>query len=243
VPGWTRASELDRTLYCVGSKLVPATRLVSEGVKKAGAWGTFVHYWKETGELLDTSDFYESFKKTFDKKWDIVGSPELREGLWPSTGLHEVSYSYNCTTGAVASYTESGAVAWKDAHTEQFVCGTADYVGELDGLLWVDDLKTGALFNTPPDRSLQLYYYAACASIARFDAIHDTVVSITRWPKYPLSIMPERKWGFLPARRIEKFIVLLVSKYEEWLDGYDIAKFNPGDHCVFCPVECPLPLV
>jgi hypothetical protein len=244
VTGWTRASELDRVLYCVGSSTVPVTRVVSESTKRAGLWGTFVHYWKETGTLLDTSEFYDSFKKTFDKKWEIIGSDELREELWPSSGCHEVSYSFNCETESVGRYDEPGADKWKQSHSSEWVCGTCDYEGEMEGLLWLDDLKTGALYTTPPDKCLQLYYYSLCASLYKYGEERDVVASITRWPKSPLSVLPDRKFGFIPAKRLVKFKKLLVSAYEVWLDGYDVNSFNPGDQCVFCPVgkanKCPV---
>lgn len=242
MPGWTRASELDRTLNCVGSKLIPSSRLVSEGVKKAGAWGTFCHYWKETGELLKTSEFYDSFKKTFDKKWENVGSPELRENLWPSTGQHEVAYAYSCDTGEVIRFDGTGKDAWKSGFGSEWICGTLDYEGERDGYLWVDDLKTGGQFDTPPDRIYQLYFYAMCASISKFGRIRGTVVSITHWPKYTLTVAPVQKFGFLPRKRVLKFQKLVQFRYEEWKMGYSLDSFNPGSHCTYCPAgnSCPV---
>lgn len=243
---WTRASELDRSLRCVGSKLIPANRLVSENTRKAGAWGTFVHYWKETGELLDTSEFYESFKKTFDKKWDLIGSPELRENLWPESGIHEAAFSFDCETGSVGYSQEPGKELWKQNHPESWVTGTCDYVGETEGILWVDDLKTGALYDTPPDRSLQLYFYAMCAGKFFRGRIVDVAVTITRWPKYPLSIIPERKTGFLPATRIRRFEQLLVAKYQSYVvflqRDIEPHMFSVGDQCTYCPSiqKCPV---
>lgn len=245
MPGWTRASELDRTLNCVGSNLVPVSRLVSDGVIKAGAWGTFVHYWKETGELLDTSEFYDSFKKTFDKKWEIIGSPELRETLWPTVGgigHHETAYAYNCETQEVLRYDGADKERWKRGFSSEWICGSLDYEGEREGYLWVDDLKTGAMFDTRPDRTYQLYFYAMCASIHRYQEIRDVVVSITHWPKYPLTIVPDQRYGFLPAKRIMKFQKLVQFRYEEWKQGYSINTFNLGSHCTYCPAgnNCPV---
>lgn len=240
---WARASELDRVVWCTASKILPPSRLISDNVKKAGAWGTFVHYWKETGELLTSSDYFDSFKKTFDKKWEIVGSPELRETLWPVNGNHEVAYAYDCETGTVGQYLETNKEAWKASQPFQYVTGTCDYEGEVEGLVWVDDLKTGAMFDTPADRSLQLYFYGLCASIFRWGDVQDVVVSITHWPKYPLSIYPDRRWGYLPAKRVKRFQSLLTETYDKMREKMDIMdRVNPGEWCLYCPagLSCPI---
>ena len=241
MPGWTRASELDRSLRCVGSKLIPPQRMLSSGVLKAGAWGTFVHHWKETGNLLTKSEYYDSFKSTFEKK--ILPS---RDELWPINGEHEVSYAYNCENGTVARYT-GAPNEWKDSHNSQWVCGTNDYEREEDGwgekLFWIDDLKTGGTFNTPPSECLQLYFYAMCANLYAHQEIRSTLVSITHWPKYPLNSIPDRKTHYLEANKIEKFRNLLLTRYNEWLEGYKLDAFNLGNHCLYCDAAYKCPVV
>lgn len=61
--------------------------------------------------------------------------------------------------------------------------GTADWLGQLNGLAWVDDLKTG--WQTPEVVTPQMLFYALCW---REQATHteyrgEVVLSISHWPK------------------------------------------------------------
>src|SRR5690606_32278394 len=125
---------LDRVLECTGSNKLVHLRTPSDNATKAANWGTAVHHWKQGGKFsLD-----ESSEKTFRKKLEHTG--DFRADLWPSTGIHEVSYAFNCETDQVERYiavNQFDADSWRESHDDRWVTGTLDYENELLGSYWI----------------------------------------------------------------------------------------------------------
>lgn len=255
---WTRASQLQRTIQCVGSahlyNTVPAVRLArkSDNALNAAEYGTIAHYWKQHGKLPDESstgndDRFRSACKTFEKKLRFIESRGIsRENIWPvggeTPGYHEVSVAFNCIDRRVSIAWEGGNPEWKMAHGPPWITGTCDwaqYFSDTKKLL-IDDLKTGAMFDDEPDEMAQMYLYSVCfARQFNPDVIMPT---ITLWPKYPIENEPERiepEVGISP-KQITLFEDLLIKKYGVYRTKPDTYKL--GDECVYCPAAsiCPL---
>lgn len=245
---WVRASSLDRTLQCLASTYLfntnPKVRLVgvSERAADAGEYGTMVHHWKETGEVVGK----ESHVKTFTKKLDELKAAGIeRLAIWPNSGYHEVAVAYNCVTGIVDIAHEGGSNEFKSSHSEPWVTGTLDYYIFLpDGRIAVDDLKTGAMFNKEPDEIAQTYFYLMCLEKV-YKTGKDGFVSITHWPKYPIAGLPIRSEGEIPIELLQQFEERLKRDYSIYkTNDLNQMMFRLGDECDFCPVKsaglCPL---
>lgn len=230
---WARASESDRNLVCPGPLVIPRREQKSERSKEALAWGQMVHAWKATGEIRGEKG-YEKHARLFDP------GHVNREELWPSTGRHEVALARNTCTksaGSLENGSDKERDEWKASHNELWEVGTADYVGEIFGDLWVDDLKTGSWPPTPPGESLQIRWYALVAARVRgYEG--NVVVSITHWPRYPKGRQPVRYWDHVTQRQLEELENRLGALNSLLRSGAERVKerLNPGqEQCQFCP--------
>ncbi len=235
--GFARASELDRLLECPGSLILPRTAEKSERAVEAAGWGTRCHHWKETGEFGEGRDALTLKKK-------IEASGVNRNELW-ANGLHEVPLAYNVETGEaralVVPVSLQEKAEWKASFGEAWVTGTADYVGFIMELPWVDDLKTGRVVEYLDHRYQQAFYVLAWGlSQHRGGAGRST---LTHWPRYPLSGTPRRFGTFLEDDFLVEFQEKLKALYktyrklkEKGETGMDITgHLQDGGHCLYCP--------
>lgn len=195
---------------------------------KKAEWGSMVHHWKETGEFWHPSDdkneialFYERVKET-DEKSTV---------LWPINGHHEASIAYNWLNDyAVVEFNVKDDNAWRDGFDKEWITGKCDYFRLANGTLWVDDLKTGQLWDKRPRECVQLAIYAIALNRAGYDCDY-VRLTITHWPKYPKA----------PPVRYEGQI-FEVDKLDGFRDRlYKLCKkqvINPSaENCRFCPAR------
>lgn len=232
---WTRASNLDRTLQCLASQFLwnttPAIRLQpkSEKAVDSAAYGTMVHHWKETGDVIGS----ESHVKTFSKKLKYLETCGVdRLEIWPATGWHEVAVAYNCVDNRVAVSYEGDADNFKSRYSEPWVTGSMDYVHLFPDRVWIDDLKTGMMFDKDPGAMAQTYFYLMC--IMKLFPREKGIVSVTHWPKYPVENLPVRTEDEISVDLLTKFEQLLIKKYNRYKS--DPMQFKLGDECEYCAV-------
>lgn len=237
MPPWARASELDRAIMCPGSTHLAR---VTDSSGEAAKWGTIVHSWKETGEWPDNSLMYRRRTQA------IASSGLSRESLWPSTsGTHEVAYALNTQSRICDKYSgpREGADAWKASFDDNWITGTADWVGDLLGDAWIDDLKTGREIPSDPWDLWQLRFYALCAVM--LTGADTARVSLTHWTRYPADAAPRRVWA--PAVTREELLGTTLPLLETARQAAHLSKrsgvadVTPGSHCTWCRAKpnCP----
>lgn len=242
----------------------------SPATKKAALWGQAMHHWKATG-LLPTPKQLQSWSNDSGVRvrvpsllhaleQQVLHSSSSRDSLWPHPGQHELSYTLRCSgtqqqsvqpgTTSNASLSvlrnvaadESARNDWKTSQSSDSVSGTADYVGDLFGVPWVDDLKTGR-FAPEPDNA-QNKFYALCAWLDAGEPRDGAHVSITHWPRggSPRRLGPIA----VSADCLHSFRRDLDEAYAEWvwLNNREIplACYSPSDAiCRWCPARrvCP----
>lgn len=223
-------------MICPASLVLPRTREPTENSIRATNFGTLVHHWKETGESnpkwADPRDI-----ELLDKK--LIATDIDREEWWdPAVGEHEFSYALNLKTRELRKYrgARDGADAWKSAFGPEWLTGTVDWVGLIDGLPWIDDLKTGRWPVEPTTKQLLSYGLFDYAD-RQWHPEYRAYRSITQWPKYPISGHPVRKWGpLMTALDLEEHLDDLVWALEH------PTEMNPGrEQCKFCDSQdvCP----
>ena len=244
---WTRASELERTLECQSSLILPQNHEKSKSAMEAAAWGTIAHHWKALGTLPTTVPGYDNLLTLFEKRKETW--PD-REALWPSHGKHEVAVGLDCLTGAVAWNEEEDGEkrdAWKQSLPESWISGTLDYHSDLFGTPWVDDLKTG---REPPDyaRHPQFLFYGLVAyrlAVSSGDLPDHLLLSCTHWPRYPIDHGATRKYAHVTAETLDVFQKRLRLAYDNWRWQRDKQRPDPvpGDHCQWCPARMSCPMI
>jgi PD-(D/E)XK nuclease superfamily protein len=242
-----RASELDRLLVCPGSAVLPRVR-DEEGI--AAAYGTCVHYWAETGRVLDGTHGRLLHRK-------LEATHVDREVLWPPDGEHEVAFAYNVISSAVQRYRAPDPLppgmsarahvgAWKEGFGDEWVVGTLDYARRLFDTYWVDDLKTGRNAYWDDYRAQQTFY-CLVYSLDVFADTRDGRSSITHWRRYPIDGQPNRFGVALEARQLIAFQKELRALYDvvqkTKADGTIRHHLKPGEQCKYCLsyVACPAP--
>lgn len=215
-----------------------------------------VHHWKATGEIQAPGEGYEGLPKLLLKRlraaWgDEEGWGVARSRLWPE-GLHELSVAIwtgeQTGRNSVIQYAIDQVQAdWTDMYGNDWVTGNLDYLGDLLGDPWVDDLKTG---RHPPDpHDPQLAFYALAAWLIKGKP-ERVVTSITHWPRSPVGGHPERYWGEFSAEDLDSFHRRLIMKGREReglrlyvADGGEPSEIDltTGTHCKYCParINCP----
>lgn len=235
---FARASELDRLLACPGSLVLPRSGEKSERAQEAADFGTMVHTWKETGEVPSSRQGL-----TLKKKLKETGV--TREQYW-SAGLHEVPLAYNVATGEARALVLPAPTdsknAWKAGFGEDWVVGTADYVGLLLDSPWVDDLKTGKNAEWL-DYKYQQAFYLMTWTLFTEHALIPGRSTITHWPRYPISGKPARYGTTLDEnffaefqdklKRLKHDKTKLVELKERGMDV--ISRLTDGVQCVYCP--------
>jgi hypothetical protein len=237
---WSRASSLDRAVVCPASTHLATIGFKLDRAQKAADWGTIIHSWKETGQwpLALSGRWAGKVPLMFQRRQaNLAAAGKDRLDLWPADGRHEVSYALNTSTLTVGTYydptaTQEQREAWKKGHGDEWLTGTADYVGDVLGRPWVDDLKTGNREYLPADpwELWQLRMYALCEAI--LTGAGTVLVSITSWPQYPADVLPIRVWAEVTratlldevASTLEQARVLAMASRRK-LDA------RPGVHC------------
>lgn len=203
-------------------------------VQEAADWGTFVHRWKATGECDRRGGWDELLRNR------IRLSGINRELLWPSSGRHEVAMAVDCTRwGRAAEFrgTKEEVDAWRNTLSDEWIAGEADYVGDLLGEPWVDDLKTGRV--APDPSFLQGKVYALGAyflSPMEADRVH---VSVTHWPRYPQSGRPRQRFAVWTVRDLKRFHGELVRGRNRALKRLPVAVV--GEQCTYCDCKTSCP--
>lgn len=197
-----------------------------------------MHSWKETGEVPKGRPGLTLKKK-------IEASGVKREELW-AYGLHEVPLGYNVLTGEcralVLPVPGEEKDAWKHSLGPEWVTGTADYVGMLLELPWVDDLKTGRKAEYG-DYKYQQAFYSLVWSLFQTRTLTPTRSTITHWPKYPIPNKPSRFGTMLEPDFFQDFQARLKALYYETSrlknkqeQGMDISgHLREGAACTYCP--------
>jgi hypothetical protein len=176
----------------------------------------------------------------------LEASGVSRTTLWPESGRHEVSYALR-VDGERALLARPASEGDYTGHGEEWVTGTADYIGRLDDTVWIDDLKTGKVYldeygenRYPQDvNSYQLRFYALCAAIATGHT-GEVAVTLTHWPRLPLYLRhspPTRGMEVYTREDLEAFYTSLEKMYVLYSADRTVGvpRVNPGPHCRFCP--------
>lgn len=167
--------------------------------------------------------------------------------LW-SEGLHEVPLAYNVVStqarALVLPQSDGKKDEWKASFGDEWVVGTADYVGLLLDAPWVDDLKTGRQVHYG-DHRFQQGFYALAWTLFQMGKLHQTRSTITHWPRYPVDIKPHRFGTVLEPEFFEEFQTKLrrlredVMKLRELEESGRresvVARLSDGPQCIYCP--------
>lgn len=202
------------------------------------AYGTAVHTWKETG-VVPASRHGD----VLNRKLNHLETK--REELWPD-GFHEIPLAYNVVSGearaVVLPITAAEKVEWKASHGDEWIVGTADFVGLLMGGPWVDDLKTGRHVEWA-DYGYQQAFYVLAWSLFHYHELLSTRSTITHWPKYPINGKPRRVGRVLDPDFLRDFQNRLKNLRLDYLrlreahsNGGDVvARLQDGPQCLYCP--------
>jgi hypothetical protein len=222
-----RASSTDRALICPASLVRKQTGKRSAQANKTAEWGTFVHSWKETGEVRGN--------KTLTKKLQRSGID--REKLWPKTSDshgHEATFSINIESLQLRIWSPKGSNYqrdhWKRRHPRHsYITGSIDWLStrSRDGLPWVDDLKTGT-WPVHAKYSKQLRTYALVPWILS-GCTTDVWLSVTQWPKYRLDCKPKRNWHLIKSNDLAKHLVKI-----KWAMKNTHLAIPSTEGCRFC---------
>lgn len=220
--------------------MLPRSEEKSERAVIAAEWGTAVHRWMETGELPKGR-----IGTTLKKK--IVESGVDRGSLWIN-GLHEVPLAYNIRTrqarALVLPLPDGDKAAWKNAHDDEWVVGTADYVGLLMDTPWVDDLKTGRKVDYI-DYRYQQGFYTMVWTLSQMGELTPARSTITHWPKYPIASKPRRFGTVLEVEFFQELQGRLKTLREDVMKLREleqagrresvVVRLSDGPQCVYCP--------
>lgn len=233
---WSRASELERAILCPGSAHLPRTPDTRD--KTAATWGTNVHAWKETGE------WWENSLVTRRRQAALDAADLTRASLWPGLTGHEVSLALNTSDKEVLTFAGHPEIrdSWKKGFDYAWLTGTADYIGDVLGTPWIDDLKTGKEVPEDPWELWQLKFYATCVILLNPDAT-EVLTSITHWPRYPADDPPRRIWS-RPIPRAE-VLGTTLAELEQGRRNVEASKTRlqvyPGPQCTYCPAVAGCP--
>lgn len=239
-------SSLDRLLACAGSEFLGGVDEKSEAARVAADWGTLVHHWKESGEIVAVNG-RENLPPLFEKK--LREGRVRREQWWPEDMVHELALAVDPLSAVVhfAEGDRGAKEAWKAAQSDQYVTGSADGYAWMFDRLWVDDLKTGRdVTFEQHEQQLKGYALGVARVLEYRGPVHATV---TWWPRYPVVSQPQRFGRVIEQDELLAFERRLVTLRDEIL-RYREAKekvvatevhLAGGPQCNWCPSrdECP----
>lgn len=245
---FARASSVGRVVECPASAILPlAPEDRSESLEEAADWGTYVHQWVATGDYTPPAD-HPSWEGLLKRRVEANGGEGLRDVWWPNTGKHEVCYGISLEDPrkwATFQGTKAQVEAWSRSLPGSFIKGEADYVGEVQGRLWVDDLKTGKIPPPPKNPQNRTYVLGAWLSHPERQRYREIATSITHWPRYPVEGGPVRTWAVFRVDELKAWYLRLQSAYNRVSvlrrlpTSAAVLTINPGDHCLYCPAQCP----
>lgn len=220
-----RASETDRGVVCPASLFtIKSHRDRSENADKAAAFGTLVHFWKETGDPIMPG---ASAKDQVCLEKKLLLSDIRREDWWVG-GQHEVTFALNLESLSPIRYPQrAGRDEWKAAFPpDKWLTGTIDYLYD-DGN--GDDLKTGR-WPVDAHTSRQLKSYALLPWVeAGCPSGWEKAWSITQWERYPLAGLPKRTATMLTSFDLRDHLEDL-----RWAAAHP-DEVNPTEEgCKFC---------
>lgn len=239
-----RMSGLRQTAYCAGPLWLPLPpQLPKRSRDEAAEYGTIVHKWKETG-LVPAGE--SLLHRTVRAKVQRLPAEE-RERWWPN-GHHEVHVSWDPRDGRGELWPESRARQLSDSvkyeSWEEYrygipgFTGTLDFVGDHNGLPWIDDLKTGRTDNGPPEEFAPLLGYASAWLAAK--SMRACYVSLTYFRRYPVGESVIERVGpvFVGRQQLSDFREAVLASVN---GRHKVDELNPGPHCTYCPAEdnCP----
>lgn len=206
----------------------------------AAEWGSAVHRWKESGEW-PTGRIGTTLRKK------VKESGVERDTYW-ATGLHEVPLAYNVVTSRVQAlvlpFPAKSKDEWKAQFGDEWITGTADYVGLLLDAPWVDDLKTGRRVDYI-DHRYQQAFYALVWCLFNQGGLEEVRSTITHWPKYPLSDKPRRFGTVLTVDYLGEFAGRLKQLREDVIKLREleeagrresvVVRLTDGPQCGYCP--------
>ncbi len=241
---FSRASSLDRNFKCYGGEVLERgadTRSVS--TKIAADWGTMVHHWVETGEVV-AINARTNLVPLFKKKLEVTGV--RREQWWPHDAQHEVALAvkpFEAYAEMVAG-TKVEKEAWKASLGPEWATGTMDGRWWMFDVLNVDDTKTGRWVSWEDYEEQQRFYALGTSRVLDYRGpVHAT---LTHWPRYPVDNRPERFGRVIEQDELLAFEKRLVGLRDGILrarEDREKLKLTAGDHCVFCPARMNCELV
>jgi hypothetical protein len=194
----------------------------------------------ETGEFPDGRAGTTLRKKV--KEADV-----RREDYW-SEGLHEVPVAYSVVTGQarvlVLPVSREKRDAWKSAFGDEWIVGTADFVGSLMEQPWVDDLKTGRKVEYF-DYRYQQGFYTMVWTLFQMGELVPARSTITHWPKYPIPNKPTRFGTVLEPefflelqgrlKQLREDVMRLRELEESGRRESVVVRLSDGPQCKYCP--------
>lgn len=238
---FARASSLDRLLQCHGSAVMGQADTRSDRAREAADWGTMVHAWKETGEVVEVGG-RKNHPALFRRKLERSGVK--REVEWPeSLGIkHELALAVDPLC-EYRSYEGDNKDAWKNAHNDRWLTGTADGYWLLFDALTVEDLKTGAMVDIE-DYRYQLMAYALGVSRV-IDYRRSINLVLNHWPRYPVMSRPKRTVRVVEPDELlafEKRLIKLRDDIRRCREDVRNLILRPSEAaCTWCPSRsfCP----
>lgn len=160
-----------------------------------------------------------------------------RDAWWPvgGGGKHEVTFALELFTLELRLHEglREEADPWKAAYygKSEWLTGTIDW---LDGT-WVDDLKTGREVDVTTSKQLRSYALVPWM-LRRRPPGYAGLVSITHWPRYPLTSTPTRTWDVVEGPELKRHLEAL--RYS----ATHPRETNPTeDACRFCECKAACP--
>jgi hypothetical protein len=249
-----RASSLPLLTKCTGSLVLSCTSERSKNADDAADWGTMVHHWVQTGEILGRDKRSE---KALARAIELSGIDRL--SFWPVGGTHEGGLALRVDGVAREANRD-------DTPRDGWITGHFDYQWWLwGGELWVDDLKTGKFYANPEpgqmghvaglasgenrfppraDSEQQRFYGLTLSRLLGYRGPVHT--SVTHWPRLPLThrhAPPTRTWHHYSRDELSYYYGELESMYsthkqnERALVGDGELTLNSGTWCRFCPAR------
>ena len=229
-----RFSELDQLFACPGFTSIERDITKEDeqfpNAQTSREWGTMVHTWKETGNIVHPSGDKREEKLFGNRVWAKPGKEKInRFDYWPVESNHEVRVAYNWRDEySVLDYAKDSE--WYKRFDDDWIVGTIDTIWEEGSLVVIDDLKTGKWWNKTPTESYQVMGYGLGVQASGCATTY-TKLRVTHWPKYPAKSPPNVISEIIPTEHLYQLGKKIKDKMEQ--RGQ---VFNPSkDNCRFCP--------
>ena len=203
----------------------------------AADWGTLLHRAKEGVVPEADSLEHDATTDVYRPVYELM-LPH-RDKLWPNRlGQHEVTISYDCTTGLVELHNgpKAEADAWKMSRSRACVVGTSDWWASLPtGEPWNDDLKSG--WQKPDVLTEQNTFYVMCRRLwlrqehgERWPLAR---LSITHWSRRNVEAGPSREWKQISGAMLDEFREEVHVAHRRAVE--EPRRAIAGVQCLYCP--------